>query len=121
MEGASLPDLLRLGAGALLVTAGFVFIGGGVLGLLRFPDLYTRLHAGSAADRVGTVIVIAGLAAVASDWAVALRLGLLAALIIAAGPLLTHAVAAGAHAAGLAPIAGRYRAPRPGARRGETP
>jgi multicomponent Na+:H+ antiporter subunit G len=39
---------------------------------------------------------------------------MVAALIASAGPTLTHLIAQAAHAAGLAPIVGRFTAPRPG-------
>jgi multicomponent Na+:H+ antiporter subunit G len=121
MDAVAVLEALRLALSGLVVAVGLLFVAGGALGLLRFPDLYTRLHAANVADVVGTVIVIAGLAIVAPDWDVALRLILLAALMISLGPTLTQLVANAAHAAGLAPIAGRYSAPRPGAPRASGP
>ncbi len=118
MDAAAVLDLLRLGISGLVVAGGLLLVAGGSLGLLRFPDLYTRLHAANVADVAGTVIVIAGLAIAAPNWDVALRLIMLAALMISVGPVLTQLVANAAHAAGLAPIAGRYSAPRPGASSG---
>ncbi len=120
MEPGAVLDLLRLGVSGIVVAAGLLLIAGGALGLLRFPDLYTRLHASNVADVVGSVVVVLGLAIVAPDWGVAVRLLLLAALLMALGPTLTHLVAQAAHAAGLAPIAGRYAAPRPGATNAST-
>lgn len=117
MDGAALLELVRLGVSGLVVAIGLVLIAGGALGLLRFPDLYTRLHAANVADVVGPVIVVVGLAIAAPDWGIALRLFVLALLLVAVGPTLTHLVAQTAHAAGLAPISGKYAAPRPGATR----
>ena len=37
----------------VLLIAGGVFFLAGTLGLLRFPDVYTRLHALTKADNVG--------------------------------------------------------------------
>jgi multicomponent Na+:H+ antiporter subunit G len=91
-----------------------LLMAGGALGLLRFPDVYTRLHAANVADVVGPVVIVLGLVVTAPDWHVAGRLLLLAALIASVGPTLTHLVAQSAHAAGLAPLAGRFTAPRPG-------
>lgn len=117
MDAVGALDFVRLGLSGLVVAIGLVMIAGGALGLLRFPDLYTRLHAANVADVVGSVVVVLGLAIAAPDWGIAVRLLLLAALLMAVGPTLTHLVAQAAHAAGLAPIAGRYTAPRPGASR----
>jgi multicomponent Na+:H+ antiporter subunit G len=99
--------------GALLIVIGLALMAGGTLGLLRFPDFYTRLHAVRVADGLGAVLFILGLALVCGDGAVALRLVLLAALVAALGPTLSQLAANAAHAAGLAPLAGSYRAPRP--------
>ena len=99
--------------GALLIVIGLGLMAGGALGLLRFPDFYTRLHAVRVADGLGGVVFILGLALVSGDGGVALRLVLLAALVAALGPTISQLAANAAHAAGLAPLAGSYRAPRP--------
>lgn len=116
MESASILDLVRYALGGVVVLAGLVFMLGGTLGVLRFPDFYTRLHAARVSDAVGATILVLGLALCASDGAMMVRLLLLAALIAALGPTLSHLLANAAHAAGLAPTVGRYTAPRPGAK-----
>jgi multicomponent Na+:H+ antiporter subunit G len=112
-------DLVRAGVGGLVAALGLVFIAGGVLGMLRFPDFYTRLHAARVSDGVGAVLVCLGLAIMARDGAVALRLVLLALLIGAIGPLIAQLIANAAHVGGLASLSGRYTAPRPGGKRSE--
>lgn len=48
---------------ALLVTVGTFFLVVGTVGLLRFPDVYNRLHATSKATTLGTAsILLAGFA-----------------------------------------------------------
>jgi multicomponent Na+:H+ antiporter subunit G len=116
MESASILDLVRYALGGVVVLVGLVFMLGGTLGVLRFPDFYTRLHAARVADAVGTTILVLGLALCARDGATMVRLLLLAALVAALGPTLSHLLANAAHAAGLAPTVGRYTAPRPGAK-----
>lgn len=113
-EALLLAEALRFGASGALVAIGLVFMAGGALGMVRFPDFYTRLHALGVSDAVGAVIVLAGLAVAAWDARIALKLVMLAALIVAAAPTISHMSANAAHAAGLAPIAGAYTAPRPG-------
>jgi multicomponent Na+:H+ antiporter subunit G len=114
MEPISVLDFARYALGGLVVLAGLVFMLGGALGVLRFPDFYTRLHAARVADAVGATIVVLGLAVSAGDGMMALKLLMLAALVAALGPTLSHLLANAAHAAGLAPTVGRYTAPRPG-------
>jgi multicomponent Na+:H+ antiporter subunit G len=103
-------------AGGLVMLVGLVLMAGGALGLLRFPDFYTRLHAVRVADGPGAVIFILGLAVASGDAAIALRLVLLAALVATLGPTMSQLLANGAHAAGLAPLSGPYTAPRPDTR-----
>jgi multicomponent Na+:H+ antiporter subunit G len=121
LETLSLLDLARLGLGGALVALGLLFMLGGVIGVLRFPDFYTRLHAAGVSDAVGAVIVLAGLAVSSADGAIVLKLALLAGLIIAVAPTLAHLGANAAHTGGLSPLAGPYVAPRPGATRADPP
>lgn len=100
--------------GGVLIVAGLALMAGGALGLLRFPDFYTRLHAVRVIDGLGAVVFLLGLAVVSGDGGVALRLVLLASLVGALGPTMSHLAANAAHAAGLAPLSGRFTAPRPG-------
>lgn len=109
-------DVLRTVAGGALIAVGLTFILGGAIGMLRFPDFYTRVHAARAADGIGAAVFLAGLAILSGDLAIALRLGLLALLVTALAPILGHFSANAAHVGGLAPLVGPYKAPRPGAR-----
>jgi len=83
-----------LSAAALI--AGAVFFMAGTLGLLRFPDVYTRLHALTKADNVGLGLMVAGLAVQAGSWAVAGKLLLIWVLVLLAGASVAHLVAEGA-------------------------
>jgi multicomponent Na+:H+ antiporter subunit G len=46
----------------LLIVTGSAFFLAGTLGLLRLPDLFSRLHALTKADNLGLGFIIAGLA-----------------------------------------------------------
>jgi len=118
MDVALILDGARAILGGGLALIGLLLIAGGALGVLRFPDFYTRLHASSVADGLGAVVLVLGLAVLAPNGALALRLILLAALIAMLSPLFAHFSANAAHSGGLAPLSGRYTAPRPGAPRG---
>lgn len=68
----SLPDWLNLARDAIavaLILIGGVFFVAGTAGLLRFPDLYTRMHALTKADNVGLGFVTAGLALQSESFA----------------------------------------------------
>ncbi len=84
-----------------LLIVGGVFFLAGTLGLLRFPDVYTRLHALTKADNVGLGLVIAGLALQAESLAVAGKLLLIWLLVLLAGASVAHLVAAAARQKGI--------------------
>jgi multicomponent Na+:H+ antiporter subunit G len=85
----------------LVVGAGFFFAG--TLGLLRFPDVYSRLHALAKADNLGLGCVLAGLALQADSLAAALKLLLIWPLVLAASAGVGFAIARRAHALGIHP------------------
>jgi multicomponent Na+:H+ antiporter subunit G len=58
----------------LAVVAGAVFFLAGTVGLLRFPDSLTRLHALTKADNLGLGLVVLGLLPQADGWLAALKL-----------------------------------------------
>lgn len=81
---------------AALLMSGALFFLAGTLGLLRFPDVYTRLHALTKADNVGLGLIVAGLAVQAESWAVVGKLLLIWVLVLIAGASVAHLVARGA-------------------------
>ncbi len=85
----------------LLLIAGAIFFLAGTLGLLRFPDVYTRLHALTKADNVGLGLMVAGLALQAESWAVVGKLLLIWLLVLLAGASVAHLVAATARQRGI--------------------
>jgi len=99
-------DTLRhpLGAAACLVGAILCFIG--TIGVLRFPDFYTRLHAASITDTSGAAMVLIGMALMAPNWIVLVKLFCIFVFLFLTGPTSTHAVANAAHVAGLQPRIG---------------
>lgn len=61
----------------LLCLVGGVFFLGGTLGLLRFPDTYSRLHALTKADNLGLGFVVVGLMARTSNLSELIMLALI--------------------------------------------
>ena len=74
----------------LLLLAGAGFFLAGTVGLLRFPDVYTRLHAITKADNVGLGLVVAGLALQAESWAAMGKLVLIWLLVLLASASVAH-------------------------------
>ena len=61
-------------ATVLLVSAGTIFFLAGTVGLLRFPDSLTRLHALSKADNLGLGLIVLGLLPQAEGMLAGLKL-----------------------------------------------
>ncbi len=87
---------------SLLVVGAFFFFAGTV-GLLRFPDVYSRLHALAKADNLGLGCVLLGLALQADSLGAALKLLLIWPLVLAASAGVGFAIARRAHALGIRP------------------
>lgn len=87
---------------ALLIASALFFLAGTV-GLLRFPDVYTRLHALTKADNVGLGLMVAGLALQAESWAVVAKLLLIWWLVLLAGASVSYLIASGALRRGIRP------------------
>jgi len=78
---------------AVLILGGMFFFVAGTVGLLRFPDFFTRLHALTKADNLGLGLVIAGLAVQSSSWVDVMRLVLIWLLVLGASATLCFLVA----------------------------
>ncbi|TDY02602.1 monovalent cation/H(+) antiporter subunit G [Thiohalophilus thiocyanatoxydans] len=91
------------GLSLLLLIAGMIFFLAGTLGVLRFPDVYTRLHALTKADNVGLGLIVAALALQAPAWAVVGKLILVWLLVLVASTLSCHLVARTAQRRGVTP------------------
>ena len=89
MTGA---DLLG-GLSMLLIGAGMLFFLAGSVGVLRLPDLLSRLHALTKADNLGLGLVVLGLMLQARDAFELLRLLLVWLLVLFAGSVACYLVA----------------------------
>ena len=86
-----------------MLIAGALFFMAGTLGLLRFPDVYTRLHALTKADNLGLGLTVAGLAVQAESWAAVGKLVLIWLLVLLAGASVAHLIARKAAHTGVQP------------------
>ncbi len=100
-----MDDLLKaLALAAVIVGTAFSLIG--VLGFVRLPDVYARLHAAGKVSVFGAALLtIAAVALTSLNTGKAL---LLIALLIIAGPAVSHALASAAYRLGL-PMRGAVR------------
>jgi multicomponent Na+:H+ antiporter subunit G len=81
-----LLSVVAVGAGAFFYLAGTV-------GLLRFPDAYTRLHALTKADNLGLALVVIGLLPRADGLLAGLKLVLIWLLVLLSGAVVSQLIA----------------------------
>ncbi len=108
MEVLEFLNALRAPFGSALLLTGAVLAIIGTIGVLRFPDLYTRLHAASVTDTASVTLAVVGMALLAPSWPVVIKLAAIWLFIFLTGPTSSHALANAAHTAGLEPLIGRH-------------
>jgi multicomponent Na+:H+ antiporter subunit G len=77
----------------LLIISGIGFFAAGSIGLLRLPDLYTRLHALTKADNLGLGMIVIGLALISTSVLTAIKLLLIWLLVMAGSAASAHLIA----------------------------
>ncbi|MEM9950552.1 MAG: monovalent cation/H(+) antiporter subunit G [Chloroflexota bacterium] len=81
--------------GLILIFVGVAFSALGVIGVLRLPDTYTRLHASGKTSTLGVIFIGAGTAFILPS--AILKILALCIFIIFSGPVGSHAIAAAVH------------------------
>ena len=92
----------------LLVLTGVFVTLAGAIGLLRFPDFYTRLHATGKCDTLGTGLILMGFmvfhfAHYGSTPLVPIKVLILIIFVFIANPTATHAIVKAAYRTGVRP------------------
>ena len=75
------------------VVAGAVFFLAGTVGLLRFPDSFTRLHALTKADNLGLGLVVLGLLPLVDSVSAGLKLVSIWLLVLLSGATASQLIA----------------------------
>lgn len=86
------------------ILSGSFFVVVGAIGLVRMPDIYTRMHAASVTETLGAGLLFVGLMIQAGPTLVALKLLFLLGLFFFAGPVASHALAQAALHEGVEPV-----------------
>jgi multicomponent Na+:H+ antiporter subunit G len=86
--------------GGMLMVAGSAFLLLGGLGLVRMPDLYNRIQAGTKATTLGTLLTLAGVACLQPQWS--LKLLLIGVFLLFTNPLSSQVLARATHRSGIA-------------------
>lgn len=93
--------LALLAALPLLLGSLLVIVGG--IGVHRFPDFFTRLHAASVTETGGTYLILLGLCLLAADFWVIAKLLLIGAFFFLTNPTSAYALARAALHDGVEP------------------
>ncbi|MFW5800854.1 MAG: monovalent cation/H(+) antiporter subunit G [Spirochaeta sp.] len=75
------------------MAAGGLFTFAMTVGMLRFPDAYTRLHAGTKGLTIGGGFILVGAALSAPDWVFGLRILMAGVFLLVTNPIATQAIA----------------------------
>ena len=88
----------------ICLLGGAIFLLIGAIGVLRFPDFYTRLHAVSVCDTLGAGLVLVGLMFQGGLSLVTVKLLLIFYFMMFSGPTAVHALAQAALQSKLKPL-----------------
>ncbi|MEN8228076.1 MAG: monovalent cation/H(+) antiporter subunit G [Bacteroidota bacterium] len=91
-------DLLSI-AGAVISLIGSLFILFAAIGLLRMPDIFNRIQAGTKATTLGSMLTLLGIGLVHPDWL--LKIILLIVFILISNPVSSHVLGRAAHFTGI--------------------
>lgn len=90
----------------ILFIAGSALVVIGALGIWRFPDFYSRLHAAGVTDTFGADLVLLAMVFQADNWLIVVKLFIIFMFLVMTSPVSTHAVAHAALVGGLRPKLG---------------
>ena len=94
---------LELYLGGILLILGAVFTLLAAIGVVRLPDLYTRMHAASKAGAVGGGLILIAVAVLSQDAAVAIRAVVGVIFLLLTTPVSAHLLARASYLTGYKP------------------
>ncbi|MBL4791114.1 MAG: monovalent cation/H(+) antiporter subunit G [Kordiimonadaceae bacterium] len=98
-----MDTILQVSSGLCLFFGSVLCVAGGV-GLIRFPDFYTRMHAVGVSDTLAAGLILIGLMLRAPDALVGIKLIMILLMTLFINPTASHALAKAAMQNGLRPL-----------------
>ena len=83
---------MEISSALFLLIGSFLFVSGGI-GLLRFPDFYTRMHAVGVTDTLATTMILIGLMLQNPDGLVVVKLVIIMLMTLFISPTASYALA----------------------------
>jgi multicomponent Na+:H+ antiporter subunit G len=93
---------ISISSGICLLIGSFICLSGAI-GMLRFPDFYTRMHAASVTDTSGVALILVALMINSPDFLVLAKLVMILLLGLLIGPTTGHVLAKAAYRNGVKP------------------
>ena len=103
LENETLQMIREIASWVLLLAGSFITVAGSV-GVLRFPDFYSRMHAAAIIDTFGAELLCFGMILQAGLSLVTVKLIFILLFLFFTSPTATHAVANAAYRSGLKPV-----------------
>ncbi len=85
--------------GAIIALVGSLFLFLGALGVLRMPDLYNRMQAGTKSTTLGSILTLLGIGLYHTEWF--WQMLILIAFAVTTNPISSHSLARAAHFVGI--------------------
>jgi multicomponent Na+:H+ antiporter subunit G len=98
--------IVNMSSALCLLLGSFLCLSGGV-GIIRFPDFYTRMHAVGVTDTLGAGMILIGLMLQNPGSLVVLKLLLIMVMTLFISPVASHALAKAAFRNDLVPLSER--------------
>ncbi len=89
--------IMLIASAIALLGSLFLFLG--AMGVLRMPDVYNRMQAGTKATTMGSMLSLIGVGIAMPEWLP--KLAVLILFILFTNPISSHALARAAHFAGI--------------------
>lgn len=100
----------------ILILLGLLFFTGGTVGILRFPDFYSRLHPAGKLDTLGSLLMMAAFALynlhsiTLANGLTSLKMMLIVVFVFLSSPTAVHGIVDAGMRAGLSPwVKGKKR------------
>ena len=98
-----MDTIITIGSALCLLLGSFLCISGGV-GVLRFPDFYTRMHAVGVTDTLAAGMILIGLMLQSPNALVVIKLAMILLMTLFINPTASHALAKAAIHNDLLPV-----------------
>lgn len=77
----------------VLISLGVFFLVMGAVGLVRFPDYWSRMHAAGKCDTLGSLLLLSGLTCYGGATFASVKILMIGLFIFMTSPTATHAIA----------------------------